>query len=210
MHSPICYAVIKQEGYELPDLEDFKNNIPDEETIMDYVPESDWCVANVNDETLWHRGVASPEDLLHLLSLDGLTNVKFTDDTKQWIKMTITQENALARLQRKTDIERKYLDVVEKGIEHGVIVDSLISTKQYPDVFTEDDAQICLQHYNETSTYGGLRIFTYEHAEWADGDLLIDRVLKDANIIETIHYELNKYGVYQIYVATGITGDYHF
>ena len=177
---------------------------------MDYVPESDWCVPNVNDEGGWHRGVASPEDLLHLLSLDGLANVKFTDDTKQWIKMTITQENALARLQRKTDIERKYLDVVEKGIEHGVIVDSLISTKQYPDVFTEDDARICLQYYNETSTYGGLRIFTYEHAEWADGDLLIDRVLKDADIIETIHYELNKYGVYQMYVATGVTGDYHF
>lgn len=210
MHSPICYAIIKEKGYKLPELEDFKDNIPDEETIMDYVPESDWCVANVNDEGGWHRGVASPEDILEMLALDGLADVEFTDDTKQWIKMTIKKENALDTLQHKLDIRRKYLDVVEKGIEHGIIVDQLVSTSQYPDVFTEEDEKVCSQHYMSSSTYGGLRIFTYEHSEWADGDLLMVEVLKDANIIETIHYQLNKYGIYEMYVATGITGDYHF
>lgn len=210
MHSPICYAVIKKQGYELPKLNDFRNEIPDEDTIMSYLPESDWCVANVNDEVGWHRGVATPDDILEMLALGGLADVQFTDDTKHWIKMTITKDNALDNLQNKLDIRRKYLDVVEKGIKHGVIVDELVSTTQYPDVFTEDDAQICFQHYNETSTYGGLRIFVYEESEWENGALSMSDVLKDATIVESILYDLNKHGVYEMYVATGITGDYHF
>lgn len=210
MHSPICYAVIKQEGYELPELSDFRDVIPDEDTIMDHLPESDWCVANVNDEDGWHRGVATPDDILEMLALGGLADVEFTSDTKQWIKMTITKDNALENLQNKLDIRRKYLDVVEKGLKHGVIVDTFVSTKQYPDVFTEEDAQICFQHYSATNSYGGLRIFTYENSEWADGALTLFDVLKETSLIESILRDLNEHGVYEMYVATGITGDYHF
>lgn len=210
MHSPIFYAVRKDNDQPLPELDEFAAIIPDDDDILEHITKSDWCNANVNDDDTWHRGIATPEDVLEIATLDGLAHTEFTDDTKEWVRMSISKQDGLKRLKDIVDIKQKYLKVVQKGLDHDIIVDGIVSPKQNPGVFTDEDYDISIEHYWTTTPVGGLRVFAYSPSEWMDNALVLSDVLAEHSILEQIGSYLDHDKAFELYIPTGITGDYHF
>lgn len=199
MHSPIIYLLEKGTYY----ADSLKGHLPseyqiDEETLLDYIDESDWLVANTLEKSYWHRNQWN-EEFEDMFKNNPYINYS---KEKENIILSITYENIIEWDKRVLELNEKYSKVIRENLKENKITEpapfnQLREYFEYKDMLVDE--------------YGGIRFAVYGDFEDC-GELEFDGVFSLKDLIDEAKRTLliNRNTVIKYQICKNIVGDYHY
>ncbi|MCD8845217.1 hypothetical protein [Staphylococcus gallinarum] len=199
MHSPIIYLLEKGTDY-VDSLEGF---LPseyeiDEETLFDYIDESDWLVANTLKESNWHRNQWNEE-------FDSMFKdnpyISYSKEGNNMV-LTITHENLIKWDKRVLELNGKYNDVIKENLKNNKFTDSL-PFNIFQEYFEYKDMVL--------DEYGGIRFAVLGDFENC-GELEFYHIYSLKELVDDAKRKISikRKSAIKYQVCTNVVGDYHY
>lgn len=198
MHSPIIYIIEKGTEYvkSLEGVLPYEDQVL-EETLLDYIDESDWLAANTLEDSHWHRNQwnESFKDMFE----DSLY-YNFTETEKGKMELSIHHDNLINWDKRVLELNEEYNEFLKTNLKENKFSNAF-PYREFKNYFEYIDMV--------RNEIGGIKFVLYQDYQ---GELEFDGVFSTKDLIDHVKRTLefkNKNKV-EFQICTNVVGDYHY
>ena len=203
MHSPIIYLIADKDNNKSNSKNILSKNmiIPDDDEIVDAIPECDWAVANTKDTENWHRNDWTKE-YKEILSDSPYYTL---NDNNGDLSITISKEHVFNWYKRIIEVQTIYNEALQVKLDNQ----ELFSDTPIPDSNIKEANDYDDMIKGES---GGIKFFIFEEF---DDEMYPEQLCSLKGLIKYAHHHFyfnkdDSTDMITFHVSKNVSGDYHY